>query len=191
MKNISLLLIIIFAHLNLYAQDDKNIYSNGLRIDYGLATLGTGDLRGEVVGGVWSQKISRRINLEAGGLYINFPLSESNAIMQSTQGWTLEGTAKYHIVDQDRIQLFVGSGLYYKSLDFFFLTGEGVTFDFLGDLRVEENSTARITKNELGINIAFGAKVRIVEQYYININPVLQPTGNNVNSLRIGLEVRF
>lgn len=59
-------------------------------------------------------------------------------------------------------------------------------------LELDENSSGSHNAIGPGVTLLVGMKLRIIDNYYLNIEPVLlPPPGPVLNTLRIGFEARF
>jgi len=194
MKVILITLLILLHAISVFAQKKEGLANkNGLRIEVGRALLGPGDLRGVHVGGMWSQRLTNKLDVEFGAGYVNFPNSKRGGLEQMTSGAILESFVKYNIINIDWIKIYAGTGPFFEILRFDYETGSETGFYSASqDFRLGKNSSGGYSTNEFGINFTIGAKFRIFDQYYINVSPVAQIISSHYNaSLRMGLEVRF
>jgi hypothetical protein len=153
---------------------------------------------GTYFGGAWSRQLSHRVGIEI--VIIHFDISEGDrsTVFNETFGWGAESNIIYHFINKQRVKFYVGGGLQISRLVYQTTTGPNAKATFRKRnsdtpiLQLDENSSGSYNSVAPGVTLLAGMKLKIVDNYYLNIEPVLlPPPGPVLNTLRIGFEARF
>lgn len=194
---LAFLALLILPHLGL-AQEEQDYKKSGLRVEYGTSAFRVDNASGTYFGGAWSRQLSKRVGLEIVINHFDFSEGNKSTIINKTYGWGAESNIVYNFINKQRVKFYIGGGLQVSRLVYQHTTGPSSTASFRKQnsktplLELEENSTGSYNSIAPGVTLLVGMKLRIIDNYYLNIEPVLlPPPGPVLNTLRIGFEARF
>ena len=194
---LAFLALVILPHLGL-AQQEQDYKKSGLRVEYSTIAFRLDNATGTYFGGVWSRQLSKRVGLEMVINHFNFSEGDRDKVLTETYGWGAESNIVYNFINKERIKFYLGGGLQISRLVHQHTTGPNSTLSYrkrnseLPIFELEENSIGSYSSLTPGVTLLVGMKLKIIDNYYLNIEPVLlPPPGPVLNTLRIGFEARF
>lgn len=194
---IVIIVLVIVPYLCI-AQEGQGYKKSGLRVEFGTSALRVDEASGTYFGGAWSRQLSNRVGVEFVINHFDFSEGDRSTVLTETFGWGAESNFIYNYINRRKVKFYIGGGLQISRLVYQFTTGPNSTVtsrkrnSATAMLQLDENSSGSYNSITPGVTLLIGMKLKIVDNYYLNIEPVLlPPPGPVLNTLRIGFEARF